>query len=899
MPRPDASRDGFAGEGRWAGFRRVFRLPATRRRLAAEMEAELRFHLEGRIEELMQRGGLGRREAEAEARRRFGDLSDYRQQVREIDDTTYRRRTRMETLDSIGRDIRLALRALRRTPTFTVVSLITLALGIGANSAIFSVIYSVLLAPLPYANGNRVLSLSEKFGANDMSVTYGNYGTWRQTAHSFEVLGAATGSRPLTLTGVGDPTPIAASRVNADYWRAMYIRPVLGRYFAAGDDRVGADPVVVVSYDLWKNRFGADPGIIGRTIILAGQAYQVVGVASPEYILYPPSEKVWVPLAIPAERLQDHKDHELTVYGLVRAGIPLSTAIHEMSNIERSLAAQYPNSYFDDISAKPLSDAVIGGQKMLLYTLFGAVSLVLLIACANVANLLLARATARRAEVAVRGALGASRGRLVQQLVIESMVLGLAGGVLGLAVAWAGVRFLVTSPASIPRLQTTTLNGTVVAFTLVLSTVCALVFGLVPAIRAARFDLQQTLRDGGRESAGSARDGLRGALVVGELCLSQLLLVGAGLLIRSALVVQSVPPGFDARNLLVTNLMPSRQYAGPALESHFQQLDAAIGAVPGVRASGRTSIAPIYGGGYDCAVQREGSNGHDAGAVGANMRSANATYFSTLGVPLLRGRTFDASDVADGAPTAVLTRSLAHSLFGDADPIGKLVTSCIDGASSDHPKWRQVVGVIGDMRAEGLTSDPTPEYYVPSTQWTGNQQMSYVIRGNVPVTTLLPAIRRAVSGVDRNLPLSGAKTMAAAIGDSLALPHFTMLLLIMLGATGLVLAVVGVYGVIGYFVSQRTRELGIRMALGADAGRVKWLVVKQGIVYGFAGVVFGSIASYAATRFLASMLYGVTTHDAVTFGAVAGILVVVAICASYLPARRATRIDPLEALRAG
>jgi predicted permease len=866
--------------------------------MAAESEAELRFHLEGRIEDLMQREGLDRRAAEGEARRRFGDLSDYRQQVREIDDTTYRRRSRMDALDSIRRDVRLALRALRRTPMFTLVCLITLALGIGANSAIFSVVYSVLLAPLPYANGDRILSLREKYGPGEMAVTFGNYKTWLQGAHSFEALGASWGSAPLTLTGNGDPTPVAASRANADYWRAMYIRPTLGRYFSASEDREGASPVVVLSDALWRNRFGADRGILGRSITLGGVAYQVVGVAAPGYILYPPAEKVWVPLIVPASRYEDHKDHELSVYGLVRKGVPTQTAIHELSNIERSLASQYPNSYFDDISAKPLSDAVVGGENTLLYTLLGAVSLVLLIACANVANLLMARASARRAELAVRGALGASRGRLVQQLLMESLVLGVIGGVLGLMVAWAGVRFLVTSPASIPRLQTTTLNAPVVAFTFGLSIICALLFGLIPALRAARLDLQQTLRDGGRESAASSRDRLRGVLVVGELGLSQLLLVGAGLLIRSALMVQSVPPGFQTDNLLVTNVMPARQYTGDALEAHFQQLDAAIAAVPGVRAVGRTSIAPIYGGGFDCAVQREGSNGHDAGAVGANMRAANTNYFSAIGVPLLRGRGFTAADAANGPPTAVLTRSLAESLFGGADPIGKLVTSCIDGADSDHPKWRQVVGVIGDMHAHGLTDGPTPEYYVPSAQWTGNQQQSFVIRGAVPVTTLLPAIRRAVRGVDDKLALSSVKTMDAAIDDSLALPHFTMLLLILLGGTGLILAIVGVYGVIGYFVSQRTRELGIRMALGADAGSVKWLVVKQGIALGLAGVLFGSIASYLASRFLASMLYGVTAHDAVTFGSVAALLLVVAICASYLPARRATRIDPLDAVRA-
>jgi putative ABC transport system permease protein len=878
-------------------MKKIFRLPFSRDRVRRDVDTELSFHLEGRIEELVALG-MSRADAEAEARRRFGDREHVEAEVEQIDIATHKRRALSERLDDVRQDIVFALRQLRKSPGFTLVAVLTLALGIGANSAIFSVVYSVLLKPLPYQNGSRIVEIDESMGGDNWNVvTYGDYHTWKTRQTSFDVIGATSGQSPVTLTGVGDPTPIRTYRASADYWKVMYIPPVRGRYFTDAEDREGGPPVVVVSYALWKNRLGADPGIVGRSLTLNGQEYVVVGVASPDYILSPPAEQVWLPLAIPVSRNDDHSDHEIRVYGLLRAGVPLTQAAREIGGFQRGIAAQDKAAWVSaTIRVQPVADSIVGDGRTLILTLLGAVALVLLIVCANVANLLIARSAARRGEIAIRAALGASRARIVAQLLVESLLLGLAGGVLGVGVAIAGVRFLVSSPVPVPRLQDVTVNGPVLGFAFVLSFGCALVFGLLPALRAAKLDLQRTLRDGGRESAGVVRERSRAVLVVVELCLTQVLLIAAGLLIRSAMLLASVSPGFATNNLLVANvLLPGARYTTPALrEAGFQRIEDAIAAIPGVESVGRTMIAPIHGGGWDCNAFREGADKNDPSAVDAKVRTADPNFFTTMHTPLLRGRMFTSADLADGPPVAIVSQALARRLFGSANPIGRRVANCI--GSNATPAWHEIVGVTGDMHADGLAIDAPPELYYPTTQFV-NQTNSFVVRGNVPVTTLLPSIRRAVAGVDPLVALSAVSTMDDAIGRTLAVPRFTMWLLTLLGATGLILALVGVYGVIAYVVTQRTREMGIRIALGADSGGIQWMLVRQGLILGIIGTAIGTAASLAATRYLGNLMFGVTAHDPLTFGTVAVLLVLVAVCASWIPARRATRIDPLVALR--
>lgn len=878
-------------EPRTPAWRRYLRL--LRPNAAGDVDDELAFHLQSTIDEYVA-AGLSPQAARDAARRKFGDVDRIANTLYTLSQQRERTMNRSEWWHSVKQDVAFALRQLRKSPGFTIVALLTLALGIGANSAIFSVVNAVMLAPLPYANSGRVLRLWERFDGDPNAVTFGNYGSWTR-ARSFEAIAAWwSGAGSTTLTGRGDPVRIEGTLATASYWRVFQIKPVLGSYFGEDDAREGASPVVVLSAALWQNRFGGDSSIVGKSIMLGGTPTRVVGVAPQAYILDETPERIWMPLIMTPKRLADHRDHELSAAGLVKRGVSFDQATQELSRITRALALEYPNSRFDDSYTMPMAESIIGTNGKTLYMLFGAVGLVLLIACANVANLLIARAARRRGEIAVRGALGASRGRIIRQLLVESLVIGVAGGVLGLLVGYAGIRFLVTSPVSVPRLQNAALSPAVVWFTLVLSIGCALLFGLVPALRAARADLQQTLRDGGREAASGSRDTLRGLLVVAELCLAQVLLIGAGLLIRSMMMLTSVPIGFDTHNLFAASIaLPVARYPDAASwDAAFRQIEQNVAAIPGVRSVGRSQVVPIYGGGWNWTAMREGSDGHDAGATVADMRSASPDYFRTLGLPMLRGRSFTNADGPDAPPVAIVSRSLAKRLYGDADPIGRRISN----GSVEKPNWREIVGVVDDMRANGPRDEAPLTFYMPASVFA-NPSQTLLVRGNVPVLTLVPQIRRALAGVDAQLALSGPSTIDASLGRLLALPRFTMLLLGLLGATGLVLATIGVYGVISYFVTQRTHEFGVRLALGASGGAVRWLVVRQGLQLAVIGTTLGVVLALFAARLLSSFLFGVTARDPLTFVVVPATLSVVALAASYIPARRATRIDPLEALR--
>ena len=884
---------------RWPGLKRVFRVPLGGSRVQRDVDAELRFHIEERIAELVA-SGMSREEAEAQVRERFGDVTRIGAELRAIDRTTERRRAYTEWLGDLGRDIHYAVRGMIARPLVALVIVITLALGIGANTAIFSVVYSVLLRPLPYAHADRLLDLRERNGPESvygMPVTFGNFGTWEQRARGFERF-AAIWYQGFTLTGIGEPQSVFAYRVNADYWKTLYIPPALGRYFSVQEDQPGASHVVVLSHDFWESTFGGDRGVIGRSITLSGTPYTVIGVAPAAYRVYAQQPAIWVPIALTQAQLAQHSDHELQVIGLLRDGVSREQAVADLTRIETALAAQYPHSYFDGgIVARSLRDSVVGPTRPLLLMLLGAVGMVLLIACGNVISLLLARAAARHKEMAIRYALGAGRSRIVAQLLAESLVLALTGAVVGLGVAWAGVRFLVTkAPVSVNRLHDATLNGPVLAFTIALAVVCGIVFGLFPALRASRVDLQGTLREGGRESGSVVRARLRAALVVGEVALALVLLVGAGLLVRSAILLQQVPPGFDSHNVLVASTsLPSARYPNDAaITQAFQRINAAVGAIPGVQSAALVSRIPIASGGMDCVVRAEGSAVGDVGGGDANARGATGNYFATLGIPLLVGRTFTEADVASSARVVIINRSLSHRLFGDVNPIGKRITMCSGNSASTT--WSEIVGVIGDIHASGLHEDIRNEVYFPMTQLVSGG-MWIVVRGSVPVTSLTTSIRRAVASVDPLLALSGARTMDDVIARSLAPSRFMTRLFLLLGLTGLVLATVGIYGVIAYVVTQRSREIGIRMALGADARRVLGMVVGQGVLLAVIGIVIGLSVAWGVTRWLASQLYGVGARDPLTFAVVAVLLLLVAAAASWIPGRRATKVDPTVALR--
>ncbi|HEX5437724.1 MAG TPA: ABC transporter permease [Gemmatimonadaceae bacterium] len=885
------------GEERWPGLRRVFRLPLGQRGVARDVDEELRFHLEERIEELLA-GGMPRAQAEAEVRHRFGDMGRIGAELASIDRGTERHRARAEWLGDLGRDMRYAVRGMRARPLVATIIIVTLALGIGANTAIFSVVYSVLLRPLPYAHADRLIQLRERNGPKDtqgMVVTAGNLATWEQRARGFAMFGAYTYGG-FTLTGVGNAQSVSALRASASYWKTLYIPPVLGRYFNASEDRAGAPHVVVLSHAFWESTFGGDPHVLGRALTLSGTPYTVIGVAPAAYELGLQARDLWVPLALPPSALTNHGDHELTVVGMLREGVSQEQAVADLTRIEMALAARYPHSYFDGhIIATPLRDWVVGSVRPLLLILLGAVGLVLLIACANVTSLLLARAASREKEMAIRRALGAGGGRLVTQMLAESLLLAIVGAVVGLGVAWAGVRFLVMrSPLGGPRLHGAAINGPVLAFTAGLAVLCGIIFGVYPALGAARVALQQTLREGWRESGGVVRVRFRAALVVGEVALALVLLVGAGLLVRSAIRLQHVPPGFDPHNLLVvrTGGMPEVRYPSDAsVLDAYRRINTAVAALPGVRSAALVNLIPIGTSGTDCSVRPEGTAPDEGSTVVANYRSATGNYFATMGIPLLAGRTFTDADAADAPGVVVINRDLGHRLFGDANPVGKRVHPCGDTTSAGL----EVVGVIGDVRANGLDAPIRDEMYFPNTQLV-RRGMTLVVRGDVRAATLTPAIRRIVARADPLLAVS-AITMDDIIGRTLAPSRFSSTLLLLLGATGLTLAVVGIYGVIAYLVAQRTREIGIRMALGADSRRVLAMVVREGLVLAALGVAIGLAVAWVATRWLASLLYGVSAHDPLSFAVAGAILLLVALAASWVPARRATQVDPTLALR--
>jgi putative ABC transport system permease protein len=864
----------------------------------ADADVELAFHLESQIAEFVD-GGMSPADARDAAMRRFGDLDDISKTLHRLGHQRERGVRFTERLDRVRQDARFALRQFARQPLFTAAAVLTMALGIGANTAIFSVAYSVLLRPLPYANGDRLLALNERIDSHTMSVTFGNYGVWKRQATDFQSL-AGIWYGGFTLTGAGSPQRVSAYRITADYWKTLYIPPALGGYFSAAHDRVGAPNVVVLSHAFWKSTFGGDSGIVGRAITLDGQPYTVLGVASPDYAIYSSAPSIWVPLRITERQLQEHADHELSVIGLVRSGIDTATAVAQLTRIEMGLAQQYPHAYFDGgIIARPLQSSMVASSRGLIYLLSGAVGLVLLIACVNVANLLLARGASRRKEVAIRGALGAGRRRVVGQLLVESFLLALTGGALGIAVATPILHFLVQAgPAYVPRLHDAKIDLPVLAFTVGLSVVSGLVFGLAPALRTSRLDLQRALRDGHRGSGGSVRDRLRGGLVIAEIAIALVLLDGAGLLVRSAIEMQRVQPGFNTHNLLVTGVqLPHASYPTDTVQMlTMNRIADAMAATPGVAGVTMVSLAPIAAGGWDCGYFPDRGSGA-ARSAGANTRIATPNFFQTMGIPLVRGRTFTSSDVAGAPPVVMINASMAHELFGTDDPIGRRLAACTDPVAG-NPHWLTVVGVTGDIRANGLGSPIVNEVYQPFAQWP-QPAMTFLIRTTVPVAGVVPSVRRAISGIDAALALGEIRSMDEVVSRSMASSRFNTTLFLLLGLTGLTLAAVGIYGVIAYLVVQRSHEFGVRMALGASADRVLAMVLRHGLTLGVIGVGIGSVAAFWATALVRSELNGVSARDPLTFVAVGASLVVVTLVASFLPARRATRVDPLTALREG
>jgi len=802
-------------------------------------------------------------------------------------------------MDNLIHDLRYAVRMLWKNPGFTVIAILALALGVGANTAIFTVVNTILIRPLPFQEPERLVmtyGMDASIGHDRTPMCVADYLDWRAQNQVFEKLAAFSENR-FNYSGGETPEQVDGAWVTADFFETFKALPAIGRTFLADEDQPGHAPVVVVSHRFWQHRLAGDPNVIGKPIKLNNNIFAVIGVMPPGFTYPTPNHELWAieRLDPPARR----GPYYMWGIGRLAPGATLEQARAEMDTIARRVQAATHSTQNDwTFTAIGLTERIVGNVRPVLLVLLGAVVFVLLIASANVANLLLARATAREREIAIRRALGASRARLIRQLLTESTLLALCGGAVGLLLAQWGVDLLLAlSPDDIPRLQEVRIDGRVLGFTLLISMLCGILFGLAPALQSAKLNLNESLKEGGRSnSEGGSRRRLRDMLVVTEIALSLVLLIGAGLLIRSFVKLQGVSPGFNASHILTMDLSLSRSKYPDATHTtaFYRQALEKIEALPGVESAAISlSLPPNY-----LEVTDSFSIETHPAPPGESLPDVpivfiSPKYFSTLGVPLLRGRAFTDAD-KDGAPgVTIINETLARQYFGDENPIGQRMK--VGGSERDN-QWMEIVGVVGNVRYTGLDAKEEPAYYLPHPQASW-RSMYVVVRTAGNPLDLAPSIRNQVWSLDNDLPVAQVRTMEQLLAESVAQPRFRTLLLGIFAAVALLLAAVGIYGVISYSVSQRRHEIGIRMALGASRTDILRLVVGQGLKLAVIGTALGLAGAYGATRLLETLLFGVSTTDAVTFLGISGFLMVIAGLASYVPARRATRVDPMVALR--
>jgi putative ABC transport system permease protein len=800
-------------------------------------------------------------------------------------------------------DVRYAFRLLAKSPGFTAIAILTLALGIGANTAIFSVVNGVLLRPLPFGDPSRLVLIAEKSSFPVISTSYENYLDWRDQSHSFESMEATRGGA-ITLTGAGDPERVNVRMATAGLFSMLGINVRVGRTFLPEEDRTGGTPVALLSYGLWQRRFGGSSEIIGKAIDLDSQPYTVVGVLPSGFQILQPAD-IFLPFMPWAKTLPDDRNWHPGIIPLARlkSGVSREQARVEMVGITKRLEQQYPD-YNTGTSADVvgLQDQIVQNSRPALLLLLGAVSFVLLISCVNVANLLLARAASRGREVAIRTALGAGRVRVIRQLLTESVLLSLAGGLLGVLMASAALGPLLKLAAgSVPQGAPIGLDPWVLAFTAGVSLLTGLLFGIVPAMRTAKLDLREALNEGSRGStAGPGQHRLRGALVAMEIALAMLLLVGSGLLLRSFSRLQEVPPGFQPDHLLVADI-PLSQTAYAKPENRYQFFDRLVErarTLPGVRSAAAASFLPVSGGGsviHFNITGRPPKSPHEF--VAAGYRTITPNYLETLGVPLLQGRLFTHADNEKSPAVVAINATMAHTFFPNENPLGKRLQL---GALPDQQvPTMEIVGVVGDVRP-GLGIDPQAEMYLPYRQADlvlPVFQLSVVLRTAADPTLQTSALRSALAEIDPNQPLVRVRTMEENMATTVAQPRFRAWLIGIFAALALVLAAVGVYGVMSYTVTQRTSEIGVRVTMGAQPQDVFRIIVGEGLRLALVGVGVGLVTALALTRLLRSFLFGISAYDPLTFVGVSLLLTLVAVAASFFPARRATLVDPLVALR--
>jgi putative ABC transport system permease protein len=801
---------------------------------------------------------------------------------------------------TLWQDLRYGARLLMKNPSFTLIVVVTLALGIGANTAIFSVVNIVLLKPLPYAHPDRLVWVTEFFPNNRGEMTLSSdYLEWRAQADVFEHMAAFTSNTSLNLTQSGEPERLTAVEATANLFPTLGVAPSVGRVFTAEEDRPGGPLVVVLSHGLWERRFGADPNIVGKKLTLEGNQWQVIGVM-PASFQFQREADVWAPMAMnEGEHLRRERGAVVSVVGRLKPGVTVERAQSDLNLIARRIEQTDPKQAPGaQVNVLPLDEKLVGNLRLALWALLGAVAFVLLIACANVANLLLARSSGRASEMAIRAAMGAGRIRLIRQLLVESLLLSLFGGCLGLLVAVGGVRVLTAiSPDNLASIKETYINGGALSFTLIVSILTGLIAGVIHALQTSQVNLNEALKEGRRDAAGS---GTRGAqrtlamLVIGELALTVALLAGAGLMMKSFLRLLAVDPGYDTKNLLTLVIQLNNwKYTGgaPQRMSFYRELLSRIGRLPGVQAAAISNSLPLAPKALRTPLTIEGRPPVPSSQKPlAELSHVSNDYFLTMGVRLLVGRWFTERDDENAPEVVVVNETLVKRHFPGEDPIGKRLV------------WGQqtaiIVGVVADMKRYGLDADARPEIYLHCFQRSAVlSHMKLVVRTFGAPLDLAPAARSAVLAIDPDQPVYNVMTMEQRLSDSIAARRFQSLLFGIFAAVALVIAAVGVYGVFSYVVSQRSREIGIRMALGAQPPDILKMILRQGTVVTLTGSLAGITASLALTRVMKSLLFGVSATDPATFTAIALLLATVALGACYLPARRATKVDPMIALK--
>jgi putative ABC transport system permease protein len=867
-----------------------------RRRSDERLREELEQHVAFQTEENI-RSGMSPGEARREALLRLGAVEAVRER--------YHEEKSLPVLECLQQDFRFALRQLRKSPGFTAIAALTLALGIGANTAVFSIVYSALLQPLPYRDASRLMVLNETTpNVGVVTVSYPNFLDWRAQSHTFSEF-AALHNVSFNLSGVTEPESISGFAVSPNFLAMIGMRPIIGRDFQPSEEKSGTDPVAILSYSLWQRRFAGTPGVLDRTIVLNGRDFTIVGVL-PSDFLAPSNTDVLIPIGVwignNSDEAHDRGDRgDLTVIARRAPGISIKQATSELEGIEARLDQEYPadNEQYG-VALQPIRDSFVGQTRLTLLVLFGAVIFVLLIACANVANLFLVRGTGRTKEIALRIALGASSSRIFAQMLTESLVLSLFGGICGLGLAFVGVRGVAKlMPATLLHGAATALNIPVLLFAAAIVLLAAFVFGITPAVHSNRTDVQSELKESSRtSSAGTVHSRLRGALAISEAALALVLLVGAGLMMKSLYRLLQVDPGFQPDQVLTMtlSLRPDQYSKAAAVRNFWERLLQRVRELPGVKSAAVSTHTPMTGNHGRSDVTIEGMAQPMPGHYPhPDVHVVSPGYVQTLGIALLRGRSFTDADREDAPLVAMINKRLANQFFPNQDPIGKRFMFG-HPSPKEQPKWLTIVGVVGDTKLYGLANLSRLEVYAPFLQHPSSE-MDLVIKSRAHPGSLTSAVRWAVYSVDKDQSIASIATMKQLVNSSIAAPRLTLILLGLFSALALVLGAIGIYGVVSYSVAQRTREIGVRMALGAPRAGVFRMVISQGMKLAATGLVIGILAALGLARLMSSLLYQVSAADFEIFTSVAALLLLVAFAASYIPARRATSVEPIVALR--